>query len=184
MSLIIKTLLHLLVPRHRRHALQLWPTSHKVCQALLERNLTFSSWLCTCCTIKSSATKFSPPEQCWIKEEKKQKKVISVPSPLQEPGLGSLAPPTDLWAPQCQQPAPWAQCTARKPASQTCCTAWWCRWCLAPAGKCPSSASVPGGCLSLCPQTPSCPAAVQGAGKGRASRSDGPCETLGTLLSD
>lgn len=64
-----------------------------------------------------------------------------------------------LWAPRCRPTAPWVRCTARTPASQTCCTVWWCRRCSARAARCPSSASEWGGRPSPCPRTPSCPAA-------------------------
>lgn len=67
-----------------------------------------------------------------------------------------------LWAQQCPPASWWVQCTAQKPASQTCCTAWWRLRCPGPALRCPCGADGPAGCLSLCPRKFSCPAAAEG----------------------
>lgn len=65
------------------------------------------------------------------------------------------------------QPASWlARCTARRRASQTCCTAWWRLQCPARALWCPCEAVGRAGYLSPCPQRFSYPAAAGGEDTG------------------
>ena len=70
------------------------------------------------------------------------------------------------------RPASWlAQCTAQRPASQTCCTAWWRPQCPAHALWCPCGAGGPAECLSLRPQRFSYPGAAGGESKRRQNGS-------------
>lgn len=70
-----------------------------------------------------------------------------------------------LSAQQCQPVSWWARCTARRPASQTCCTAWWRLRCPVRALRCPCGAGEPVECLNLCPQRFSYPGAAGGKSK-------------------